>query len=70
MNVSAFRILAFNGYRDQQSDETNRWLTRSSPSLLPTVDLDRIVKEDEWILITVGAVLGFVVGELQVQIMI
>jgi uncharacterized membrane protein YheB (UPF0754 family) len=27
-------------------------------------------QQDEWILIAVGAVLGFLVGELQVQIML
>ncbi|TPS15715.1 DUF445 domain-containing protein, partial [Acinetobacter baumannii] len=27
-------------------------------------------KEDEWALIAVGAVLGFVVGELQIQFML
>jgi len=27
-------------------------------------------QQDEWILITVGAVLGFMVGEMQVQVML
>jgi hypothetical protein len=27
-------------------------------------------KEEEWILITVGAVLGFMVGEMQIQFML
>src|SRR5439155_311918 len=29
-----------------------------------------VFRQDEWILITVGAVLGFLVGELQVQVMV
>ena len=78
--VVAERILAklpetmkhMESYAEEAMDVRNTLVTRMQRLTPEEFEglLRPAFKEDEWILITVGAVLGFVVGELQVQIMI
>ena len=60
------------GYAEDAMDVRNTLVTRMKQ--LTSVEFEGMLrpafKEEEWILITVGAVLGFMVGEMQIHFMI
>src|SRR3546814_15504755 len=65
-------LQSINGYAENAMDIRNTLTTKMQKLTAEQFEgmLRPVFKEDEWILIAVGAVLGFLVGELQVFLMV
>jgi len=65
-------LQSVNGYAEDAMDIRNTLITKMRAMTPEQFEgmLRPVFKQDEWLLITVGAVLGFLVGELQVFLMV